>query len=181
MKRANRRFISVLALAMGASVSALPYAVAAGQSVQSDTNVQAEVINKALNKPSLKDVKVTAHDGVVTLTGTVPLFDLKQEADRRTHKIKGVQSVSNEIEVAGQPSRFRGRGKARESYLLRPRRIRHDTVQRDFRPGAGWNSNTVGSCLRACRCILRSGAGGQHAGSEKCRQRGPSRSDFADG
>jgi osmotically-inducible protein OsmY len=102
MKRANRRFISVLALAMGASVSALPYAVAAGQSVQSDTNVQAEVINKALNKPSLKDVKVTAHDGVVTLTGTVPLFDLKQEADRRTHKIKGVQSVSNEIEVAGQ-------------------------------------------------------------------------------
>ena len=63
--------------------------------------MQAEVMNKALNKPGLKEVKATAHDGVVTLAGTVPLFDLKQEADKRTHKIKGVQSVTNEIEVAG--------------------------------------------------------------------------------
>jgi osmotically-inducible protein OsmY len=61
----------------------------------------AEVTNKALNKPNLKDVKATAHGGVITLTGTVPLLDLKQEADKRTHKIKGVQGVSNEIQVAG--------------------------------------------------------------------------------
>jgi hyperosmotically inducible periplasmic protein len=102
MKRANRRLISVLTLVLGASVSSLPYAIAAGQSAQSDTNLQAEVINKALNKPNLKGVKATAHDGVVTLTGTVPLFALKQDADKRTHKIKGVRGVSNEVEVAGQ-------------------------------------------------------------------------------
>ena len=101
MRRTNRRFISVLALALGASVSALPYAVAAAQPAQNDTNLQAEVINKALNKPNLKGVQATTHDGVVTLTGTVPLFALKQEADKRTHKIKGVQAVSNEIQVAG--------------------------------------------------------------------------------
>jgi hyperosmotically inducible periplasmic protein len=101
MKRANRKFIPVLALALGVSVSALPYAVAAAQPGQNDANLQAEVINKALHKPNLKDVKATAHDGVITLTGTVPLFDLKQEADKRTHKIKGVQGVSNEIQVAG--------------------------------------------------------------------------------
>jgi hyperosmotically inducible periplasmic protein len=101
MKRANRKFIPVLALALGASISALPYAVAAAQPGQNDTNLQAEVINKALNKPNLKDVKATSHDGVITLTGTVPLFDLKQLADKRTHKIKGVQGVSNEIQVAG--------------------------------------------------------------------------------
>lgn len=94
----NRRLIAVLALVLGASVSALPYAVAASQN---DTNLQAEVLNKALNKSNLKDVKATAHDGVVTLTGTVPLFELKQEADKRTHKIKGVRAVSNEIQVAG--------------------------------------------------------------------------------
>ena len=101
MKHANRRFIPVLALVLGASISALPYAVAAAQPAENDSNLQAEIINKALNKPKLKDVKVSAHNGVVTLTGTVPLFDLKQEADKRTHKIKGVQTVSNEIEVAG--------------------------------------------------------------------------------
>jgi hyperosmotically inducible protein len=101
MKRAKRRFSSVLALVLGASVLTLPYAVAAGRPAPTDTNVQAEVINKALNRPNLKGVKATAHDGVITLTGTVPLFDLKQEADRRTRKIKGVQSVFNEIDVTG--------------------------------------------------------------------------------
>jgi hyperosmotically inducible periplasmic protein len=101
MKRANRKFIPIVALVLGASVSALPYAVASAQPAQNDINLQAEVINKALNKPNLKGVAATAHDGVVTLTGTVPLFDLKQEADKRTHKIKGVQAVSNEIQVAG--------------------------------------------------------------------------------
>jgi len=101
MKRPNRRFIPVLALVLGASVSALPYALAAVQPVQNDTNLQAEVLNKALNKANLKGVQATAHDGVVTLTGTVPLFALKQEADKRTHKIKGVHAVTNEIQVAG--------------------------------------------------------------------------------
>ena len=47
MKRTKRRFIPLLTLVLGASVSALPYAVAAAQPVQNDTNLQAEVINKA--------------------------------------------------------------------------------------------------------------------------------------
>jgi hyperosmotically inducible periplasmic protein len=100
MKPANQKFLSVLAFILGASMATLPQAVASGQP-QKDTNIQAEVMNKALNKPDLKGVKGTARDGVVTLTGTVPLFELKQQADKRTHKIHGVQSVLNEIEVAG--------------------------------------------------------------------------------
>src|ERR1700761_2352163 len=101
MKRANQRLLSVLALVLGASVATLPHAIASGQPAQKDTNIQAEVMNKALNKPGLKSVKATAQDGAVTLTGTVPLFELKQQADKRTHKVNGVQSVLNEIEVAG--------------------------------------------------------------------------------
>jgi hyperosmotically inducible protein len=101
MKRTKRNFVPLLTLVLGASVSALPYAVAVAQPAQNDTNLQAEVINKALNKPNLKSVQATAHDGVVTLSGTVPLFALKQEAEKRTHKIKGVQAVSDEIQVAG--------------------------------------------------------------------------------
>jgi hyperosmotically inducible protein len=101
MKRANRRFNPLLTLVLGASISALPYAAAAAQPTQNDTNLQAEVMNKALNKANLKGVQATAQNGAVTLTGTVPLFALKQEADKRTHRIKGVQTVSNEIQVAG--------------------------------------------------------------------------------
>jgi len=101
MKRVSRMSTPVLALVLGAFVSGLPNAVAAAQPAGNDTNLQAEVMNKALNKANLKGVQANAHDGVITLTGTVPLFALKQEADKRTHKIKGVQAVSNEIQVAG--------------------------------------------------------------------------------
>jgi hyperosmotically inducible protein len=100
MKRAHLRFIPLLALALGASIS-LPQAIAAAQPGQHDTDLQADVMNKVLNKPNLKNVKATSHDGVITLTGTVPLFALKQMADKRTHKIKGVQGVSNDIQIAG--------------------------------------------------------------------------------
>jgi hyperosmotically inducible protein len=101
MERLHHSFIPVLALVLGACVSVSPYALAASQPPQNDTDLQADVVNKALNKPYLKSVQATAHDGVVTLRGTVPLFDLKQEADKRTHKIKGVKTVSNQIQVAG--------------------------------------------------------------------------------
>jgi hyperosmotically inducible periplasmic protein len=101
MQRNHRSFIYVLALVLGASVSASPRAFALPQPAQNDKNLQAEITNKALNKSNLKGVHATAHDGVVTLTGAVPLFDLKVEADRRTQKIKGVKAVSNEIQVAG--------------------------------------------------------------------------------
>jgi hyperosmotically inducible protein len=101
MKHASRKLTSVLALALGTSVSALPCAFATALPPKNDINLQAEILNKVLNKPNLKGVKVSAHGGVITLTGTVPLFELKQEVDRRTHKIKGVQTVSNEIQVSG--------------------------------------------------------------------------------
>jgi hyperosmotically inducible periplasmic protein len=101
MSRINRKFLAVLVLVLGAFLSASQYPAAAAQPAQNDNNLQAEVINKALNKPDLKGVQASAHDGVVTLTGTVKLFALKEEADKRTHKIKGVQTVSNEIQVAG--------------------------------------------------------------------------------
>jgi hyperosmotically inducible periplasmic protein len=101
MSRISRKFLAALVLVLGAFVLASQYPAATAQSAQNDNNLQAEVMNKALNKPNLKGVQATAHDGVVTLTGTVKLFELKQEADKRTHKIKGVQAVSNDIQVAG--------------------------------------------------------------------------------
>ncbi|HTZ58034.1 MAG TPA: BON domain-containing protein [Acidobacteriaceae bacterium] len=101
MKPARQYLIFAAALVLGASISASPLAFALPQSAQNDINLQAEVTNQALNKSNLKDVHATAHDGVVTLTGTVPLFYLKEEAEKRTHKIKNVQAVSNQIEVAG--------------------------------------------------------------------------------
>jgi hyperosmotically inducible periplasmic protein len=100
MSRITHKFVAILALVLGASVFASQYPAAAAHSAQNDTNLQAEVTNKALNKTDLKGVQATAHDGAVTLTGTVKLFGHKEEADKRTHKIKGVRAVSDEIRVA---------------------------------------------------------------------------------
>jgi osmotically-inducible protein OsmY len=67
---------------------------------QNDAQIQADVM-KALDNKRFKDVKVSVHNGVVTLTGTVDLYSAKVDADNRAHHRKNVKSVENEIEVAG--------------------------------------------------------------------------------
>jgi len=104
MKSAKYRlaFVLTASLLSGALISGSYHAVAAAaQAGENDSNLQAEVMNKALNKSQFKGVQATAHNGIVTLTGTVDVYDLKEEADKRTHRIKGVQGVLNNIEVAG--------------------------------------------------------------------------------
>ena len=46
-------------------------------------------------------MKVTVQNGIATLSGTVDLYEYKVDADKRVHKVKGVEAVRNEIEVAG--------------------------------------------------------------------------------
>jgi osmotically-inducible protein OsmY len=72
-----------------------------GQSTGQDNNLRAEIANKALNKSQFKNVHAQVNDGMVTLTGTVDVADLKYRADKRVHGVKGVKGVDNEIQVAG--------------------------------------------------------------------------------
>ncbi len=73
----------------------------ASAAAQSDSGLANEVMSK-LDKKQFKNVKANVDsNGVVTLSGTVDLYEYKMEADRRTHKVKGVRAVRNEIEVAG--------------------------------------------------------------------------------
>jgi len=61
----------------------------------------ASAVQSKLNKSQFKNVKVVVDNGIATLSGTVDLYEFKLEADKRTHKVKGVMAVRNEIEVAG--------------------------------------------------------------------------------
>jgi len=54
-----------------------------------------------LSKSQFKDVKVSTENGIATLTGTVTLYEYKQDAEKRVRKAKGVTAVRNQIEVAG--------------------------------------------------------------------------------
>lgn len=79
---------------------AMPRANAAA-SMQEDENAVSTAIQARLNKKQFQNVKVTVANGVATLSGTVDLYEYKADADKRTHKVKGVNAVRNEIQVAG--------------------------------------------------------------------------------
>ena len=83
------------------SVSISRHAGVFAQSSSDDNNLRAEITNKALNKPKFKGIQVDVQSGVVKLTGTVDVFDTKEDADKRVHRVKGVKAVDNEIEVEG--------------------------------------------------------------------------------
>lgn len=61
----------------------------------------AAAVTAKLNKKQFQNVKVTVDNGVATLSGTVDLYEYKEQADRIVHKVKGITAVSNEIQVAG--------------------------------------------------------------------------------
>ncbi len=96
---------AVLTLALAASLIGVPRvslaAPGASPAALGDSDVANDVMKK-LDKKQFKNVKVAIDNGgVATLTGTVDLFEYKMDADRRVHKVKGVNAVRNEIEVGG--------------------------------------------------------------------------------
>jgi hyperosmotically inducible protein len=66
-----------------------------------DEKTPATAVTEKLNKKQFKDVKVTVENGVATLSGSVDLYEYKADADKRAHKVKGINAVRNEIQVAG--------------------------------------------------------------------------------
>lgn len=67
---------------------------------QHDAEIRVEV-TRTLGHKRFRDVKASVHDGIVTLTGTVNVYSVKADADRRVHRRKNVRGVENLIEVAG--------------------------------------------------------------------------------
>ena len=91
---------SEIIIALFAGALALSPATHALAQSGSDAQTQADVM-KALDKKQFKDVHAEANNGVVKLTGTVPVYANKEDADHRVHRLKGVVAVDNEIQVAG--------------------------------------------------------------------------------
>lgn len=87
-----------------ASSSLLTIALALGGSAamaQNSTQVQAEV-QRALSNSKYEGVHASVqNNGLVVLSGSVEVFDLKEKIDHKVHRIKGVKAVENDIQVAG--------------------------------------------------------------------------------
>jgi len=70
-------------------------------STRYDNQIQTTVAHKLATKSQFKDVKSSVEDGIVTLTGTVDLYQRKLDAAKLARKTASVQGVRNLITVAG--------------------------------------------------------------------------------
>jgi hyperosmotically inducible protein len=66
-----------------------------------DSQIQDTVSHKLATKKQFTDVKASVEDGIVTLTGTVDLYQRKLDAAKLAKKTSHVQGVRNLITVAG--------------------------------------------------------------------------------
>jgi osmotically-inducible protein OsmY len=64
-----------------------------------DAKIQQD-LQKSLKGSRFKDVQVAVQGGVVKLTGTVPVFQDKEDADKKAHRIKTTVAIENDIQVA---------------------------------------------------------------------------------
>jgi osmotically-inducible protein OsmY len=66
-----------------------------------DNQIQTSVTQRLASKSQFADVKSIVEDGIVTLTGTVDLYQRKLDAAKLARKTASVQGVRNLISVAG--------------------------------------------------------------------------------
>jgi osmotically-inducible protein OsmY len=72
-----------------------------GAAARYDNQIQNAVTQKLASKSQFGDVKANVEDGIVTLTGTVDLYQRKLDAGKAARKIAKVQGVRNLVTVAG--------------------------------------------------------------------------------
>ncbi len=68
---------------------------------RNDVTIQQTVTHQLQDKKQFDKVQSSVEDGIVTLTGTVDLYQDKLDAGKKVRKMKDVQGVRNLIEVAG--------------------------------------------------------------------------------
>jgi osmotically-inducible protein OsmY len=69
--------------------------------MKSDVELRRAVLDELEWEPSIDgaEIGVTAHAGIVTLTGTVKNYSEKMAAERVTKRLQGVKAIANDIEV----------------------------------------------------------------------------------
>jgi hyperosmotically inducible periplasmic protein len=92
------RMFTVLALLLLLSMTALAATQPEGRY---DQQIQQAVSAKIHDARQLQNVRSSVEDGIVTLTGTVDLYQDKLDAAKKVKKLTNVTGVRNQIAVAG--------------------------------------------------------------------------------
>ncbi len=69
--------------------------------MKTDAQLKNDVIEELRWEPTVtsSDINVATHNGVVTLSGTVPHYAEKRAAERATQRVEGVKAIAEEMEV----------------------------------------------------------------------------------
>ncbi len=100
MKKRPGLLRTVSALLAVALLSATLFAQTA-DATRYDNEIQTKLAQKLAAKNQFRDVQSSVQDGVVTLTGTVDLYQRKLDAAKLARKTASVRDVHNLITVAG--------------------------------------------------------------------------------
>ena len=97
----KRKIFTLVLMAAGAGFPALAAAQMSSRQAQQDGEIQAQVTAQLEKKELFRSLKAEVNDGIVTLTGEVPLYIDKINAEKRVRKIKTVDGVRNHVQVGG--------------------------------------------------------------------------------
>ena len=69
--------------------------------MKTDAQLKNDVIEELRWEPTVtaNDINVVTHNGVVTLSGTVPHYAEKRAAERAAQRVEGVKAIAEEMEV----------------------------------------------------------------------------------
>jgi len=96
-----------------------------------DNQIQTGVTHKLASKAEFRNVQSSVEDGIVTLTGTVDLYQRKLDATKLARKVQNAQGVRNLITVAG-PSVSDQQLEAQLAKKLRFVRVGYDSIFDNF-------------------------------------------------
>jgi osmotically-inducible protein OsmY len=74
--------------------------VAQTASARYDTDIQTRVTQQLAKKSEFRNLQASTEDGIVTLSGTVDLYQQKLDAAKKIRKLDKVQGVRNEVAVS---------------------------------------------------------------------------------
>ena len=97
----KKNVFTTMMLLAGLAIPALASAQMNPRQVEKDKQIQAQVSAQLEKKKAFRSLTAKADDGIVTITGEVPLYMDKVNAEKHVRKVKIVDGVRNHIEVGG--------------------------------------------------------------------------------
>ncbi len=101
MTFAKRSFAKLAGTLLGVGLLSAALVAQTPAAARYDNQIQTAVTQKLATKNQFSDVKANVEDGIVTLTGTVDLYQRKLDAAKLARKTANTQGVRNLVMVAG--------------------------------------------------------------------------------